>query len=81
MATIPQEELCNQLGEVLERAEAGEQFTITASGCPVAQLGPMQTRQWVSSTRLAELWLTPPDPTLGDDLEARKGGLPDPWDA
>ncbi|HTA05974.1 MAG TPA: type II toxin-antitoxin system prevent-host-death family antitoxin, partial [Solirubrobacteraceae bacterium] len=81
MATIPQKELRNQVGEVLRRAEAGEQFTITVSGRPVAQLGPVRTRQWVSSAQLADLWSTPPDPTLGDDLEALGGELTDPWAA
>jgi prevent-host-death family protein len=81
MATIPQKELRNQVGEVLRRAEAGEQFTITVSGRPVAELGPVRTRQWVSSAHLADLWSTPPDPTLGDDLETLGGELTDPWAA
>ncbi|EUA52233.1 prevent-host-death family protein [Mycobacterium xenopi 4042] len=40
MATIPQKELRNNVGEVLRRAEAGEEITITVAGRPVAQLGP-----------------------------------------
>jgi prevent-host-death family protein len=79
METIPQKELRNQVGEVLRRAEAGEQFTITVSGRPVAELGPVRTRQWVSSTELADLWATPPDSTLKRDLEALGGQLTDPW--
>lgn len=79
MATIPQKELRNHVGEVLRRAEAGEQFTITVSGRPVAQLGPIRTRQWVPSAQLAGLWATPPDPTLDKDLEALDGELIDPW--
>ena len=79
MATIPQKELRNHVGEVLRRAEAGEQFTITVSGRPVAQLGPVRTRQWVPSTQLADLWAAPPDPTLEKDLEALAGELTDPW--
>lgn len=39
MTTIPQKELRNNVAEVLRRAEAGEEFTITVSGRPVAQLG------------------------------------------
>jgi prevent-host-death family protein len=68
METIPQKELRNQVGEVLRRAEAGEQFTITVSGRPVAELGPVRARQWVPSAQLADLWATPPDPTLDRDL-------------
>jgi prevent-host-death family protein len=81
MATIPQKELRNQVGEVLRRAEAGEQFTITVSGRPVAQLGPVRTRQWVPSAQLADLWATPPDPTLDKDLQVLGGELMDPWAA
>src|SRR6478752_5072454 len=78
MPTIPQKELRNQVGEVLRRAEAGERFTITVSGRPVAELGPVRSRQWVSSIQLADLWATPPDPTLEHDLGALGGQLTDP---
>lgn len=81
MATIPQKELRNHVGEVLRRAEAGERFTITVSGRPVAELGPVRARQWVASTLLAGLWATPPDPTLEQDLQALGGQLADPWAA
>ena len=79
MVTIPQKELRNNVGEVLRRAEAGEQFTITVSGRPVAELGPVRARRWVSSAALADLWATPPDPTLEGDLKVFGGQLIDPW--
>lgn len=79
MATIPQKELRNNVGEVLRRAEAGEHITITVSGRPVAELGPIRARQWVSSRRLADLWSAPPDPTLDQDLASLNGDLLDPW--
>lgn len=79
MATIPQKELRNKVGEVLRRAEAGEEITITVSGRPVAQLGPTRTRQWVPNSQLGELWNSPPDPTLEKDLENLGGELTDPW--
>jgi prevent-host-death family protein len=79
MATIPQKELRNKVGEVLRRAEAGEEITITVSGRPVAQLGPARTRQWVPSSQLGELWAAPADPTLEQDLEKLGGELTDPW--
>jgi prevent-host-death family protein len=79
VATIPQKELRNQVGEVLRRAEAGERFTITVSGRPVAELGPVRARQWVPRAQLVELWATPPDPTLDRDLEMLGGRLTDPW--
>ncbi len=79
MATIPQKELRNNVAEVLRRAEAGEELTITVSGRPVAQLGPARSRQWVPSAQLADLWGAPPDRTLEQDLEALSGELTDPW--
>jgi prevent-host-death family protein len=79
MATIPQKELRNHVGEVLRRAEAGEQITITVSGRPVAELGPVRARQWVPSSQLADLWRAPPDPTLDEDLARLTGELTDPW--
>jgi prevent-host-death family protein len=81
MATIPQKELRNHVGEILRRAEAGEQFTITVSGRAVAQLGPVRTRQWVPSAQLVDLWATAPDPSLDEDLGALGGELTDPWAA
>jgi prevent-host-death family protein len=79
MATIPQKELRNNIGEILRRAEAGEEITVTVSGRPVAQLGPARTRQWVPSSQLADLWAAPADHTLQKDLEAFRGELVDPW--
>jgi prevent-host-death family protein len=79
VATIPQKELRNNVGEILRRAEAGEEFTITVSGRPVAQLGPARTRQWVDTATLQDLWDLPPDPDLMKDLEKFGGDLRDPW--
>lgn len=81
MATIPQKELRNNVGEILRRAEAGEQITITVSGRPVAQLGPIRARQWVDTAGLRELWDLPSDPLLARDIRAFGAGLRDPWTA
>ncbi len=81
MATIAQKELRNNVGEVLRRAEGGEEITITVSGRPVARLGPVRARQWVPSAQLVDLWATPPDPTMDKDLQALAGELTDPWAA
>ena len=43
MATIPQRDLRNHVGEMLRRAEAGERLTVTVDGRPVAELGPLMT--------------------------------------
>jgi prevent-host-death family protein len=79
VATIPQKELRNNVGEVLRRAEGGEEITITVSGRPVARLGPLRGRAWVDSNALAELWTLAPDPSLDQDLEGFDADLRDPW--
>ncbi len=83
MATIPQKELRNNVGEVLRRAEAGERITITVSGRPVAELGPITPtpRRWVPAKDLETLFSLPRDPTLMDDLRKMGGGaMEDPFE-
>jgi prevent-host-death family protein len=42
MARVTIRELCNQGGEVVDRAARGERITITRSGRPVAELCPLR---------------------------------------
>jgi prevent-host-death family protein len=80
MPEIPQKQLRNQIGEILRRAEAGEEFTITVSGRPVAKLGPIQPdRTWVDSSVLADLAKLPVDENLAKDLREFDIQLRDPW--
>jgi len=79
VATIPQKELRNNVGEVLRRAEAGERFTITVSGRPVAELGPTARRSWVSGPALKAVFETPPPRSLAADLAGFPGSLGDPY--
>lgn len=79
MATIPQKELRNNVAEVLRRAEAGEEFTITVAGRPVAHLGPAAKRRWVSGPPLRSVFGTPAPKTLAEDLERFPAGLGDPF--
>lgn len=79
MATTPQKGLRNNIGEVLRRAEAGEELTITVSGRPVARLGPPAPRRWVGGPALAAVFATPAPRTLREDLERMPGGLADPF--
>jgi len=79
MDVIPQKELRNQVGEVLRRVEAGETFTVTVSGRPVAELRPARRRRWVSGPALAEIWQGPPPRRLEDDLAGLAAELADPF--
>lgn len=80
MTTIPQKELRNASGEVLRRAEAGETLTITVSGRPVAQIGPIPADHWVASDRLAPIWRTEQPRGLSDELAGFDVELDDPYD-
>jgi prevent-host-death family protein len=77
IAVIRDEELRNNLDELLRRAEAGEELTVTVSGRPVARLGPASPRAWVSGPALARIWQTPAPARLTGDLTAFPGGLAD----
>jgi prevent-host-death family protein len=78
VTTIPQKELRNNAGEVLRRAEAGERFTITVAGRPVAELGPAPRRSWVAGPALKTVFDTPAPRTLGADLQRFPASLVDP---
>lgn len=79
MATIPQKELRNNIGEVLRRAEAGEELTITVAGREVARLGPLGRRRWVGGEPLAAIWRAPASRALAGDLERFPAELADPF--
>ncbi len=86
--TIPQRELRNNVAEVLRRAEAGTEFTITVRGRPVARLGPAgrpdERRLDVDrDTFQAILAATPVDDRFGADIAAARAEeepAGDPWD-
>jgi prevent-host-death family protein len=80
MTTIPQKELRNNVAEILRRAEAGEEITITVAGRPVAQLGPTAHRRWVQGPALHTIWRTPTPKTLEADLERFPASLADPFE-
>ncbi len=67
------------MGDVLRRAEAGEQFTITVSGRPVDEVGPIRAQSWVAAGQLADQWTLPVDPALEMDRFRFGAGLGDPW--
>ncbi|HEU0192041.1 MAG TPA: type II toxin-antitoxin system prevent-host-death family antitoxin [Mycobacterium sp.] len=80
MAVIPQKELRNNVAEVLRRAEAGEEITITVAGRPVARLTPTTPRRWIRGEALRSVWRGQTPNTLGDDLEGFAAALADPFE-
>jgi prevent-host-death family protein len=55
MATVGSFEAKTRLSELLERAEKGEQITITRRGVPVAVLGPVRRPRRKSRSVLEEV--------------------------
>lgn len=85
MATIPQRELRNNVGEVLRRAEGGERLTVTVDGRPVAELGPLTApRRLAAPSSLEDVLAEAPiDAGWADDLagmrEDERAATAEPW--
>lgn len=92
MTVIPQRDLRNKVSEILRRAEQGERFTVTVSGRPVAELGPLggngpvprapqQGAPWETLNEI--IAATPVDPGFAEDIRRmREEDLEnsrDPW--
>jgi len=80
MERIAQKELRNHVGEVLRRAEAGEELEITVSGRPVAKLSPLDKPAFVSAERMREIYRSPTDPTWLDDIKSMTASFADPFE-
>jgi prevent-host-death family protein len=87
MAVLPQGKLRNDIAGILRRAERGERFTVTVSGRPVAELGPLPgARTLASPERLAPILAdTPPDSDFAEDIrqmrQEDRDSAHDPWAA
>jgi prevent-host-death family protein len=79
VSDIAQKELRNNVGAVLRRAEAGETLTVTVAGRPVAELGPVHRRRWVSGDALAGIWRGKAPRGLDADLERLPASVVDPF--
>ena len=81
--TIPQRELRNNISAVLRAAEAGETFTVTVRGRPVARVvppgDPGRPRTDVDRETIRRILAAPIDDRLATDLDAAEAPVDDPW--
>lgn len=82
MATIPQRELRNNVGDVLRRAEAGERIVVTVNDRPVAELGPVTGTRPVATLATLRALAPADDAWLVDQQRVRdedRERAVDPW--
>ncbi len=79
MHTVGLRELRQQASELVRRAEAGEQITITVAGRPSVRLVAVAPRTWRSSADLAEVFGGRPDEHWESDRDRVDQALRDPW--
>ncbi|MBK8445572.1 MAG: type II toxin-antitoxin system prevent-host-death family antitoxin [Micropruina sp.] len=72
-------ELRQDASDLVRRAQAGEEITITVSGRPSARLVPPGPTQWRRWDDVAELFAGPADPDWEHDRSLVGDDLRDPW--
>jgi prevent-host-death family protein len=81
--TIPQRELRNNVAAILRAAEAGETFTVTVRGRPVARVVPPGAPDFrrvdVDRETIRQILALPIDDEFAADLDAAEAPVDDPW--
>lgn len=72
-------ELRQHASDLVRRAEGGETVTVTVSGREVAQLGPLQRRQWRTWDDITAVFDGPPDRDWAHDRDLVDHGVSDPF--
>jgi prevent-host-death family protein len=72
-------EMRQHASDLVRRAQAGEQLTITVSGRPAAVLGPVNPRAWRRWADLTPLFTGPSDPDWPADRDHLDDLPADPW--
>ncbi|MFZ2164628.1 MAG: type II toxin-antitoxin system prevent-host-death family antitoxin [Propionibacteriaceae bacterium] len=78
-ANVDLKELRQNASELVRRAHAGEEFTITVSGQPGARLVPAQPIHWRRWDEIADLFSDPTESDWQHDRELVGNDPRDPW--
>jgi len=79
MKSVGLRELRQDASELVRRAQAGEEITITVSGRPSARLMPPHATQWRSWAEIDDLFRGPADPAWDEDRQLLDSDVRDPW--
>jgi prevent-host-death family protein len=79
VAEVGLREMRQNASELVRRAEAGERLTVTVAGRPAAVLGPIASRRWRQWDEISDLFRTPVDAGLVQDLDRLDNHPRDPW--
>lgn len=79
MEKVGLRELRQDASELVRRAQAGEDITITVSGRPSARLVPVAPVPWRRWDEIAELFNGPADPAWEQDRDLLDDELRNPW--
>lgn len=79
MSEVGLRELRQNASDLVRRAQAGEQLTITVAGRPAAVLGPVSPRAWRQWNDLADIFTGTVDADWERDRDMLDGSVADPW--
>ena len=72
-------ELRQNASELVRRAEAGDEITITVAGRPAARLVSASKQRWRRREDVADILAVSPDPTWETDRDLIDHSIRDPW--
>lgn len=79
MSEVGLREMRQNASDLVRRAQAGEEFTITVAGRPAATLGPVGVRAWRQWGDIADVFAGPVDEEWARDRELLDQSIEDPW--
>jgi prevent-host-death family protein len=79
MSEVGLREMRQNASDLVRRAQAGEQLTITVAGRPAAVLGPVSPRAWRHWNDLADIFTSTIDSDWEGDRDLLDDSLADPW--